>query len=184
MVEQGKPAEVNITLVPENPEDKKELPKKKKTPKKKTPSKKAKEKAEADQVKDIQSLLEGVFMVVSLKAGDHWVLQSEESSQIATPLSKILDRYDLLSKASEVSDPVALIVATATIIVPRIMISQMSVVEKKKKTLVNNGVIGNDVKKGSPSSDGGSDGGTAKTTSKSNDGEFIKSIANEIYTGF
>ena len=182
LVEQNKPKEVVIELETENKEDKKTTPKPKK-PRKKTPTKKAKVKQEQEQIKDIQNLLEGIFMVVSLKGGEHWTLQSDESIQIADPLSKILDRYDLLGKASEVSDPVALIIATLTIILPRVMINKMSVAEKKTKTLQNNGVMNND-KKRDPVRNGGTDDNTIKKSNQSNDGEFIKSLSTEIQTGF
>lgn len=177
VVDQGSPAEVVVEIKTEEKSDQKSVPKKKKTAKKQT-----KERTEKEKIKDIQGLLEGVFMVVSLKAGPHWQLSEEESNQIATPLSRILDRYDLLSKASEVSDPVALVVATATIVFPRVMVSKMSAKQKKADILKKNGVI-SDVKERNNASDGRPDIGTAKTTDQSHDGQFIKSIHNEIQTG-
>lgn len=179
MVEQGTPAEVVVQIQTENKTEKKSVPSIKKPPKKKTPPK---ERSETEKVKDIQNLLEGVFMVFSLKAGAHWQLQPDESKQIATPLSRILERYDLLSKASEVSDPVALVVAVATITVPRVMISKMTMEQKKADTLRKNGVIA-DVKERNNASDSRSNVGPAETADTSNDGQYIKSIHNEIQTG-
>ena len=179
LVTQEKPKTVEVEIKTENKADQKTTPKRKAPRENPTP----KQKSNTDQVKDIQSLLEGVFMVASLKAGQHWQLQAEESKQIAAPLSRILDRYDLLSKASEVSDPVALIVATATIIFPRIMITKMTVDQKKTETLRNNGVISNVKEKRSDIINSGSNGDPAKTTNSTNDGQYIKSIHNEIQTG-
>lgn len=174
LVDQGSPAEVFVEI---STEGKSDVPK----PKKQR-EKKVKERSEAEKVKDIQNLLEGVFMVASLKAGEHWTLSSEESKQIAQPLSRILDRYDLLNKATEVSDPVALVVATATIIFPRVMVTKMSADQKKTETLKKNGVIGN-VQKGSDPVLSGSDVRASNTTASTNDGEFIKAISNEVQTG-
>ena len=181
LVEQGSPAGVVIEIQTDNKGEKKTVPNRKKPPAKKkiTP----KERSEAEKVKDIQSLLEGIFMVASLKAGSHWQLQPDESKQIATPLSRILERYDLLGKASEVSDPVALIVATATIVFPRIMVTKMTADSKTKETLKKNGVIADVKEKKVDGGNSGSNVGTAKTTNTSNDGQFIKSIHNEIQTG-
>lgn len=179
VVDQGSPAEVVVEIKTEEKSDQKSVPKRKKPAQKKKPTK---EKAEAEKVKDIQNLLEGVFLVASLKAGEHWQLSQDESKQIAHPLSRILDRYDLLTKATEVSDPVALIVACATIVFPRVMVTKMTADQKKADTLRKNGVM-NDVKKGSDPVNGGSNGGSNNTTNQSNDGQFIKAIHNEVQTG-
>ena len=179
LVEQGTPAEVVVQIQTENKTEKKSVPSIKKTAKKKTPPK---ERSETEKIKDIQSLLEGVFMVASLKAGSHWQLQPDESKQIAVPLSRILERYDLLSKASEVSDPVALVVAAATIVFPRIMVTKLTADSKKTETLKKNGVM-NVEQKRNLDGNSGSNGDPAKTTNSTNDGQYIKSIHNEIQTG-
>jgi hypothetical protein len=182
VVEQGTPADVQVEITTETKAEKKAVPQKKKPPVKKkiTP----KERTEAEKVKDIQGLLEGVFMVASLKGGSHWVLSADESKQIAVPLSKILDRYDLLGKASEVSDPIALIVAVATIVFPKIIISKMDSDSKKRNVIAQNGGLANANKKTGVASDGGSNGGTVKATDTTHDGQFIKSIHTEVSTGF
>lgn len=185
VVDQGSPAEVVVQLNAEGKSEQKVLPKprKKIDPKAKgKANQKAKERTETEKVKDIQNLLEGVFMVGSLKFGSHWSLTPEESKQIAVPLSRILERYDLLGKASEVSDPVALIVAVATITVPRLMITKMTGDQKKTETLKKNGVIG-DVKKRSDHEHGRSDGGSVNTTDSTYDGQSIKALHTEVQTG-
>ena len=174
LVDQGTPKEIIVEIETENKSEKKVVPAKKKLKKKP-----AKQKAESEQIKDIQNLLEGVFLVASLKAGEHWKLSSDESKQIATPLSRILERYDLLTKASEVSDPVALIVAAATIVIPRIMVTQMSKPAKQEKILKENGVIGND-KKTNNTEHSGSDQRSVVSPTQSNDGEFIKSLSDPV----
>lgn len=177
LVEQGSPAEVTVSINTDLSADKTTVPKLRKKPtKKKQPPK---EKTDLEKAKDLQGLLEGVFLVASLKAGSHWQLSSDESKQIAVPLSKILDRYDLLNKASEVSDPVALIVACATIVFPRIMVTQLTAKEKKNETLKKNGVITND-EKGSIASVSGQHSRGNETTTSADDGQFIKSLHTEI----
>ena len=174
MVDQGSPNEIIVEVETENKAEKKAVPAKKKLKKKP-----AKQKAESEQIKDIQNLLEGVFLVASLKAGEHWKLSSDESKQIATPLSRILERYDLLNKASEISDPVALIVAAATIVIPRIMVSQMTAAQKKNEVMKKNGVISSD-KKTNNSEHSGSDQRSVISPTQSNDGEFIKSLSDPV----
>lgn len=181
LVDQGSPAGVIVEVSTDNKAAKKVVPAKKPDRKKTEKAKlKEKERSESEKVKDIQSLLEGVFMVASLKAGQHWQLQTEESRQIAQPLSRILDRYDLLSKASEVSDPIALIVAAATIVFPRVMITKYAADNKKTETLRSNGVM-NDVKeKAAVNVDSGSDSRAIKTADQSNVAQSIKSLHTEI----
>jgi hypothetical protein len=74
----------------------------------------------ADQ---ISALLQGVFSVVALKAGDHWNINKEESSAISEPLCRILERYNLAEKVAEMSDGAALVLALLTIVGGRIMLS-------------------------------------------------------------
>ena len=179
LVTQEKPKTVEVEIKTENKADQKTTPKRKAPRENPTP----KQKSNTDQVKDIQNLLEGVFMIASLKAGEHWTLSADESKQIAVPLSRILDRYDLLGKASEVSDPVALVVAVATITVPRVMLSKMSLEQKKAETLTKNGVMKVDQKRNTDGNSG-SNGSPAKTTNPTNDGQFIKSLHTEIQEWF
>lgn len=176
LVEQDTPKEVSVSLL-DSETVKTDKPKtKKKTTKKKALSAKDKN----SQIKDIQALIEGVFSVVSIKAGEHWRLSPEESKQIAEPVSNILERYDLLKKVSEISDPVALVVATTTIVAPRLIISQMDMKQKKAKVILQNG--GGKVE-GTTSTDNRTDGGTGQGKSTSNDGNFIKSLSNQVQEG-
>lgn len=173
---QGTPKEVTVEVLAESPIDKAEIPAVKKRRK---PKAKAKPKNENEKVKDIQGLLEGIFLITSLRAGEHWQIDSSESKQIAVPLANILERYDLLNKATEISDPLALVIATATITLPRIMLSRMSTSDKKKKVLTENGVINNEPKARSFDTDSGTNNG-ASDKRKSDDGEFIKAISNQV----
>lgn len=176
LVEQETPKEVTVSLLDSEPVKTDKPKTKKKATKKKALSAKDKN----SQIKDIQALIEGVFSVVSIKAGEHWRLSPEESKQIAEPVSNILERYDLLKKVSEISDPVALVVAATTIIAPRFIISQMDAKQKKAKVILQNG--GGKVE-GTIIKDNRTDGNTSTGKPTTDDGNFIKSLSNQIQEG-
>jgi hypothetical protein len=68
-----------------------------------------------------------------MKAGTHWQVSSDEAEQVSKPLSNILKKANLLEKVSNVSDGAMLIIALATISIPRIIISQQTKPKESKR---------------------------------------------------
>jgi hypothetical protein len=93
-----------------------------------------------DSVKDISNLLVAGFGILSLKMGEHWQISIDEAISVATPAARIMERYNLLEKASKVSDPLSLIIASGMITIPRLMISQQ-LQKEKNSTLIKEGKI-------------------------------------------
>jgi len=157
-------------------------------PKRKYKKRKTKKDEEKNSSEDIQKLLEGVFSVISLKAGQHWQLTPAESKQIADPLSNILEKHNLLEKAESMSDGVALIVACVSIVLPRILISKMNKPAKIKEVMKNNGAINT-----RKTSDKSSESSTSTTTKSRNNagnsdkgaeptlGEYVNSLSPQFY---
>lgn len=77
----------------------------------------------SDDYENISTLIKTGFTVVSLRAGEQWNIDDNEANSIAKPLSKILEKYNLIEKLEKVSDPVALIVATGTVVMPRLIMT-------------------------------------------------------------
>lgn len=92
---------------------------------------KRKTKAGAVGSEQISALLDGIFNVVSLKGGQHWKLNEGESEQISIPLSNILEKMNLLERVTNISDGLALIIATSSIVIPRALITIQ--IEKNKQ---------------------------------------------------
>jgi hypothetical protein len=89
---------------------------------------------------NISSLLQAGFSIAAIRAGDHWNIDVKEATSIAIPLSKILERYNLLDRANEISEPLALIVAAGTVIIPRVLITvAMNEKPKPQKVLEREG---------------------------------------------
>lgn len=97
----------------------------------------------AESVESISSVLIAGFQIASLRLGEHWAISEQEANSVAKPLTKILDKYSLLSKAESVSDPVALIIATGALIVPRVIITTQSKALKTENIIEKNGGITN-----------------------------------------
>ncbi len=131
-------------------------------------------------INDISSLLGGVGLVASLKFGGHWELSEDETKQIAEPLSKILGKYNLLGKVSEMSDPMALVIACGTIIAPRVMISMSEAKGNKKQlaVLTKNGAISEESRSNTISSE--SSIRVDETSHAKDDTQSIKSSLVEI----
>jgi hypothetical protein len=85
---------------------------------------------EIKQIKEMTSgLLVAVFGLVSTRAGSHWAITEDEAKTVSNPLINILNKYDLFKKISKNVDSLALLAATATIIVPR---SLMTIEQRKE----------------------------------------------------
>lgn len=109
-------------------------PKKPRKPRKTTPSKKQDGEMTADM---LASLLGVVFNLVALRAGDHWKLTHSEALAISEPLTRILARHDLVGKAGEYGDYIALTVALGGIVAPKIMMEMSKPKPKKKEVLTH-----------------------------------------------
>lgn len=133
-------------------------------------------------VSDISTFITTTFGFASMKFGEHWQVSNDESMTIAKPLCNILEKYDLLEKVSSVSDPVSLVIATATIVVPRIVISQMNKPKPKEEVLKNNGGYSSDQKRNNNTSVSENvDRDTRENTP--HDSNYIKSLYTEISEG-
>lgn len=63
----------------------------------------------------------------------HWQLSPQEVEQITTPLSKILAKNEKLGNLGEHADAIALMIASATVIVPRVIVTISKAKEEKQK---------------------------------------------------
>lgn len=127
-----------IVEVPHAEEEKKSSPvtptKRKRTVSKSKPTNKSLNMSS----KDLNPLLMGTFNLLSTKLGEFWQIDEKEATSVTEPLVKILDKLDLLEKVSNVSDGAALILGCATIVIPRLLITQ-SMHTKKPQEVQNNG---------------------------------------------
>ena len=73
---------------------------------------------------DVARLIKTGFELIAGRVGDLWAVSDEEALSIATPLCKILAKYEQSKMVAENMDAVALIVATGTILVPRIILQR------------------------------------------------------------
>jgi len=105
-----------------------------KTPSKRTPKVRTKKETGISQT-EISSLITGCFSLISLKAGEHWIVTEEESLQVAKPLESILKKLDLLEKVTNASDGAMLIFAVASITLPRVLITKAIMQENKKSVI-------------------------------------------------
>jgi hypothetical protein len=151
--------------------------------------KKEEKKESLTSSKDVQLLIDGIFTVVSLKGGEHWKLSKIESEQIAQPLTNILEKHNLLEKVGNISDGMALVIATISIVIPRILISKMQKpTNKKVEVLKKDGAIRpNGTDTGEKNDKGNSNVtlpnnvGNGTRGNKPNDNEFIKAVSPSIY---
>lgn len=137
-------------------------------------------KLNTDITSDLSMLLTSLFGVVSLKAGGHWSINKEEADSIAKPLSNIFNKYNLVDKVNSVSDPLALIIATGTIVAPRVLMTKISKEKKIEKTIKNNGGMEN-AKAGSNTGNSAKVNGNSGIENQSSNTEFIKSLSSEVY---
>jgi len=104
--------------------------------------KKGMTKADQELCDNVAMLLETGFSVVSMKAGDHWVISAEESKMIAEPATKILKRFDVNKKANKYMDLLALVTALSIVAIPRVIVSTQNkkseVKSIERKTRTNN----------------------------------------------
>lgn len=88
------------------------------------PPKKAKETEETNIGTDeIAMLVAGIFGLLSLPLGPHWQVTPQEARQVAEPAGRIIARMNMAEQVSKYSDPVLLIMALATISIPRLMMT-------------------------------------------------------------
>lgn len=128
-----KPDIVEITLPESNTPPAEPKPKRKYKPReKKAPATPAKKVDPAKLgVNEVNSLLTGIFGLAAMKAGDHWSITEQEANSISQPLVNILDKMNITEKVANVSDGAMLVVAVATITIPRALISNEMMKQKK-----------------------------------------------------
>jgi hypothetical protein len=133
------------------------------------------------QGSDISPLIQTVFSLVSLKAGEHWQLSNEEVDSLSKPLCNILDKLNLTEKVSNMSDGAGLILAVIMIIAPRVMITIAQKKEKKEVTKTDEQKI-REFKKNTSGSNGKSTGGNTLTYEA--DVGSIKAFTNATATSY
>jgi hypothetical protein len=89
--------------------------------KKRAPKKAAKKSSLEDASLQIAVLLKTVSDISALRVGKQWSLSAEEAQAIATPLTSIMDRHNMLDKMGEYGDWIALGVAVSVAAAPRVM---------------------------------------------------------------
>jgi DNA-directed RNA polymerase subunit M/transcription elongation factor TFIIS len=103
---------------------------------KKEEPKETEKKATAKEIKEIKGMTSGllvaVFGIASTRAGSHWAITESEADSIASPLINILNKYDLFKKVTKNVDALALIAASASIIIPRTLVTMEQRKEKKQ----------------------------------------------------
>ena len=103
---------------------------------------KKKRTAKDETVFDVTPLLVTVFGVISAREGmEHWSLSQSEAKAIGDPLNKILADSEAFSELNNHSDSVALVVACATIFVPKIMVTVSKNKERKKEKTIEKRII-------------------------------------------
>ncbi|HEX9253022.1 MAG TPA: hypothetical protein VF870_12315, partial [Ignavibacteriaceae bacterium] len=138
------------------------------------------EETKVDAIAEISTLIQTLTVIASLKFGEHWTIDEAESNSIATPLNSILNKFNLVDKIAGVSDGVALVVATVSIAIPRIIIqsqlnSQKS--NKQMKVIKANGGMKDDTENSSTTISNTENNVGGDTSSITSDGQFIKAIS-------
>lgn len=150
-----------------------------------------KEVSKSEQVTQLDTVIQSAFSLIALKGGMHWMVTPEESKQLAIPLQNLIEKYDLTERVSAISDPMALVIASITIVVPRVILSQGLKPSKQKKILERNGAINNDRQKqpttSTKESSSESNGSAVRTDQADNtthDGQLIKSVCDTVQTWY
>lgn len=96
--------------------------------KKKAAAQKAKEQVEAAALQlaaqNLGMLIGAISGIAATRFGQHWALQPDEINAIAQPAARIMARHNLVEKANNYGDYVAIAIALGAAIVPRVMITQ------------------------------------------------------------
>lgn len=106
-------------------------------------------KKEADDTQ-INAFITAISTMVSSREGcGFWMLTPDETKSLSQPIANMLEKNEAFSQLSEHSDAIALVVASMSIFVPRvIMANQLRKVKKDaKKNLVRNPERKNDEKR-------------------------------------
>ncbi len=136
----SKQPEIIEIEIPDSPPDK---PKRKYKPREKKTSQTVNA-TKVDAVSEISTLIQSISNIASFKFGQHWQIGEEESNSISTPLNSILNKFNLIDKVANLSDGVALVVATASVMIPRIIVQQqlnMQAKNSKLELMKRNGAI-------------------------------------------
>jgi hypothetical protein len=138
-------------------------------------SKKVEEKkVEGLSANDVTPILQGLFGLVSLKAGEHWNISNQEAEQVAKPLCNILVKLNLSEKVSNISDGTALVIALLTIVAPRVILTASA--KKVEKKVVEG--VSEDEKIRQFKKNSTRDNGAIRGQDSFRDGSFIKELSN------
>jgi DNA-directed RNA polymerase subunit RPC12/RpoP len=140
-IDQGKPKLVDVPEIPGSDN------KTNKTVKKVAPKVKP-----IKEIKDVTSgVLQTLFGLVALRAGEHWEISEDEANKITDPMINILNKYGLFKKIQANMDVLMLLGAIGTVVTPRAIVSfQIS----KLKGGANNAELRGEKKETSVSSGG------------------------------
>jgi hypothetical protein len=109
---------------------------KKKKKKQAPPKTDIKESITKETKNQIALLIQAFSEIAALRMGEIWKVSQQEAESVANPLGNILAKHDLVNKASEYSDYIALTTALGMIVVPRVMLSKQTK-QKEGVYLVN-----------------------------------------------
>jgi len=131
----------------------------------------------------VQSVIQGLFIVVAGRVGEHWVLTDEEATAIAEPAANIIGKYLDTDKLAKYSDPAALAFALGAVMLPRVMIQIQNKPKKEVKPNVPINGSGGQPKpdtsrKGATSS--GTDGGIDKSEPPGDSGADAKADVEKL----
>ena len=87
----------------------------------------------------LNMMIAGISSVIATRPDcEHWLLSEKEIDSITTPLCKMLAESEAFKNIGEYSNQIALIVACATVFLPRFMVTVTKQKEKKKRAITGN----------------------------------------------
>jgi predicted nucleic acid-binding Zn-ribbon protein len=123
-INQDRPLVQEVPKIPENQNSENVQVEKKKVPSKNKTS-------IADLKETTSGLIESLFAIISIRLGEHWILEEEEAQQLANPLINMLNKYGVFKKATKNMDAVVLAVALGSVVGSRAITSlQLSKLKK------------------------------------------------------
>lgn len=128
--EKNIPDVVEIEIPPTTKEDKPKREYKKREKKTTAPKQKS-----AIGTQEINSLVCGMFSLVAMKGGEHWAVTPDEANTISVPLNNIFEKMDISEQVAKFSDGVMLLIAIASITIPRILISNSTSKKSKEEKI-------------------------------------------------
>ena len=104
-------------------------------PKPKKVSNKKKDEPQAIDKASLNLMIAGVFGVIASRPDcEHWLLTEKEIDSITTPLCNMLKESELFQGMGQYSNQIALVMACATIFLPRLVVSVQKQKERKEQS--------------------------------------------------